>query len=237
MFSSASNFADGDERDGSGLMPIYLGPRDPIPAGSVALADLGFDVATQTELDSLSGTYVPQDLSGLTSSTAPDLGDETYVWLDGTPRRVTLASLATIIGPIQNSPIIAPSGAVATPLGLTTALAAVNNSRFRLLDTDYDAIAGEIPQYRISARFSSGATDLTAGDVCEIDVYDAEAATSLLAATAAAPAASTAANIVCQAVTAWTAMPSSVKFCYLRIRNQTSARGAIISAWLEVRYV
>ena len=38
------------------LMPIYLGPRDPIPAGSVALADLGFDVATQAELDAIAAT-------------------------------------------------------------------------------------------------------------------------------------------------------------------------------------
>ena len=42
-------------------MPPFTGTRDPIPAGSVALADLAFDPGTQAELDAaiaaLSSTY------------------------------------------------------------------------------------------------------------------------------------------------------------------------------------
>lgn len=74
----------------------------------------------------VAGTYVPQDLSGLTGSSAPDADDLVYIWLDGAPRKVALSDLAALIlaNAVLTGTVTVPDGAlaIADTNGLQTAL-------------------------------------------------------------------------------------------------------------------
>lgn len=74
----------------------------------------------------LNGTYVPQDLSGLTSSTSPDSDDLVYIWLDGAARKVALSDLVAFVlaNPTLTGTVTVPDGAlaIADTSGLQTAL-------------------------------------------------------------------------------------------------------------------
>ena len=71
-------------------------------------------------------TYVPQDLSTLTGSAAPDADDLVYVWLDGAARKVALSDLAALIlaNAVLTGTVTIPDGAlaIADTSGLQAAL-------------------------------------------------------------------------------------------------------------------
>lgn len=123
---------------------------------------------------------------------------------------------------------------------LSTGLLPINGVRFRLTAADWDLAPGATPQFRVLVTFGddgkqTGPTTPTTGDVLEVAVHRASDNTAIASATAvvAAPGGST---TVTRVATAWQDVPAADSG-YVQVRNQTAARGAVITARVEIRYV
>ena len=118
---------------------------------------------------------------------------------------------------------------------LTTSLAAVGSSRAKLDPADWTTDLTGTITCRIVGRFEQIAGAMLAGDVLEVDFYDAVGAAVVLSGTAIAPTPTDADDEIIHARSAWTTFPASKKLGYVRCRNQTGARGQFQAAWIEVK--
>ena len=137
---------------------------------------------------------------------------------DGTPFNIqTFSALGSI-------PVL--SGVA---IGLTTSLTSLSASWWCLNPANWPAApAGRTLQYRLVVT----ANALTNGDVVAANLYDTTAGADVFSAATATKVSSSATT---QLASPWQTFPTTVKGGYIIARNQTAARGTIVSAFIEVR--
>jgi hypothetical protein len=165
---------------------------------------------------------LPKPTPGTSRATSPTeteiLTDISDTVADVGSRLDTLEAQVALLGTM---PII--SAGVA---GLTTSLATVGGSWWRLDPADWDAGSGTL-EYRVLIVGQG----LTSGDVLGGLLYDADAAAAVFAEfTGTADGDSST-----SATSAWQTFPATPRSGYVQVRNQTAARGTLPMACIQVR--
>ena len=154
----------------------------------------------------------------------------------------TIPIALTTVGQSQQTALSGAGGPgtnIRMPI-LPTAVAAVGGTRFRIAVADHQDFPGT-PQWRIVGSIDddvnqSGESFPATGDSLTLTVIDAVTPANTLLTVTAIVAAPGGVNTVTVLRSAWANIPT-LNYCYLGAANTTAARGAIIEAHYEVRWV